>query len=129
MNRPAPFRPAPFCPAPFCRGVGLVSRLLALALVGVLSLTGGWAIATPPSYAQIPLESQKAIGQTKGELTGREKGEPLSAEEKLDRAYSISEEAGLREEQRQAEGKDDPREGNESLAEKVKDVLDSITKD
>jgi len=105
----------------------LAQRLLVIGLISILSMASVMAIAVQPSAAQIPLNSQKAVGQTKGELTGRTKNQPLNAEERLDRAYSISEEAGLREETRQAEGKFDPREDNESLLEKAKDALDNLT--
>jgi hypothetical protein len=98
-------------------------RLLNGALVGLLTLTGFLTIAVQPSQAQVPFNSKEAHGQTKQELTGRAKGEPLSAEERIDRAYDISESAGMREEKRQAEGKFDPKEDNESLVEKTKDAI------
>lgn len=102
-------------------------RFLMVGLVSVLSFVSVMAIAVPPSYAEVPLNSQEAHGQTKEQLTGRSPGEPLSAEERLDRAYDISESAGLREEKRQAEGKFDPREDNESLLEKAKDAVERVT--
>lgn len=102
-------------------------RLLMVGLVSMLGIAGVMAIAIHPSAAQVPLDSKEVVGQTKDELTGRTKDQPLNAEERLDRAYSISEGAGLREEKRQAEGKFNPREDNESLVEKAKDVLDTLT--
>ncbi|MGF1496981.1 MAG: hypothetical protein ACFB8W_09190 [Elainellaceae cyanobacterium] len=105
----------------------LGQQLLTICLSALLSLVSVMAIAVPPSLAQIPLNTQKVEGQTKGEVTGRLKNEPLSPEERLDRAYDISEGAGLLEEKRQAEGKFDPKEDNESLVEKAKDALDDLT--
>ncbi|MGB3308308.1 MAG: hypothetical protein WBG32_14005 [Nodosilinea sp.] len=102
-------------------------RLLLIGLAGFLSLTSFLTIAVQPSQAQIPFDSQEAHGQTKEQLTGRVKGEPLSAEERLDRAYDISESAGIREEIRQSEGKFDPEEDNESLVEKVIDAVKRVT--
>lgn len=101
-------------------------RLLIVLCISLLSLGSVMAIAVAPSRAEVPLNSQEAHGQTKKQLTGRAKGEALSTEERIDRAYDINEAAGLREEKRQAEGKFDPREDNESLFEKVKDAVDSI---
>jgi len=96
---------------------------LVVALAVVLSLASVMAIAVSPSYAEVPFNSQEAHGQTKAQLTKRAKDSPLTPEERLDRAYSTSEAAGLREEQRQAEGKFDPKEDNESLVEKATDLL------
>jgi hypothetical protein len=103
--------------------------LLVAGLACFLSLTTVMTIAVPPSQAQIPFDSKEAHGQTKEQLTGRAKGQPLSPEERLDRAYDISESAGMREEQRQAEGKFDPKEDNESLAEKATDAVKRVTGD
>lgn len=102
-------------------------RFLLVSLASVLSLASVMAIAVQPSYAEVPLNSKEAHGQTKQELTRRSQGDPLSAEERLDRAYDISESAGMREEKRQAEGKFDPREDNESLLEKAKDAVERVT--
>ncbi|MGF1458509.1 MAG: hypothetical protein ACFBSG_05730 [Leptolyngbyaceae cyanobacterium] len=104
-----------------------VRRSLVVGFVTLLSLTSVLAIAVPPSAAQVPFNSQEAHGQTLRELTGRSKDAPLTPEERLDRAYSISEAAGLREEKRQAEGKFDPKEDNESLVEKAKDAVQELT--
>jgi hypothetical protein len=104
-------------------------RLLVVSIVCVLSLVSVMAIAVQPSRADVPFNSKDAYGQTKEQLTGREKGQPLSAEERLDRAYDISESAGMREEKRQAEGKFDPSEDNESLLEKAKDAVQRVTGD
>ena len=101
--------------------------MLAIALASVLALTSILTVAVQPSQAQVPFNSKAAHGQTKEQLTGRAKGEPLSAEERLDRAYDISESAGMREEQRQAEGKFDPKEDNESLVERATDALKQVT--
>ncbi|WP_272066174.1 hypothetical protein [Oscillatoria sp. CS-180] len=103
-----------------------LQRLFTVCLVGILSLVSAMAIAVAPSYAQVPFDSQEAHGQTLEDLTGRPKGAPLSDEERLDRAYTISEAAGLREEKRQAEGKVDPKEGNRSLVEKAKDAVEDV---
>ena len=105
----------------------LGQRFLQVLLVGLLTLTGFLTIAVPPSQAQVPFNSKQAHGQTKQELTGRAKGEPLSAEERIDRAYDISESAGMREEQRQAEGKFNPKEDNESLVEKATEAVKKVT--
>lgn len=110
---------------PPCDRIG--RRLLTLGFAIFLSLTSVLTVAVQPSLAQIPLNSQEAHGQTKDELTGRTQGEPLSAEERLDRAYDISESAGIREEIRQSEGKFDPAEDNESLVEKATDAVKRIT--
>lgn len=101
-------------------------RLLVIGLVSVMSLLSVITIAPQASLAAVPLNSKEAHGQTKQELTQRSKGEPLSAEERLDRAYEISEAAGMREERRQAEGKLDPKEENESLLEKAKDAINQV---
>jgi hypothetical protein len=104
----------------------LGKRLLALALLYFLSLTTVLTMAVQPVHAQIPFDSKEAHGQTKEQLTGRAKGDPLSAEERLDWAYDISESAGMREEKRQAEGKFDPKEDNESLVEKATDAVKRV---
>lgn len=91
---------------------------LALILIG-----GSLMAIAAPSYAQIPFNSQEVHGQTVQQLTGRPKDAPLTPEERLDRAYSISEAAGLREEKRQAEGKFDPKADNKSLIEEVSDFF------
>lgn len=104
----------------------LAQRLVVVCLVSLLSFAGTCAIAIAPSYAQVPFDSQEAHGQTKAELTNRPKDAPLTPEERLDRAYSTSEAAGLREEKRQAEGKFDPKDDNESLVEKAKDAVDRV---
>jgi hypothetical protein len=109
------------------RCCNLGRRLLTFALIGFLTLTGLLTIAVQPSQAQVPFNSKEAHGQTKEQLTGRQKGEPLSAEERLDRAYDISESAGMREEKRQAEGKFDPKEDNESLVEKATETVKRVT--
>ena len=96
---------------------------LVVVLATVLSLASVIAIAVPPSYAAIPFNSKEAHGQTEAQLNKRAKDSPLTPEERLDRAYSTSEAAGLREEKRQAEGKFDPKEDNESLVEKAADLL------
>jgi len=96
---------------------------LVMVLAAVLSLASVMAIAVAPSYAEVPFDSKEAHGQTKAQLTQRAKDAPLTAEERLDRAYSTSEAAGLREEKRQAEGKFDPQEDNESLVEKATDIF------
>lgn len=96
---------------------------LIVGLAAVLSLASVMAIAVAPSYAGVPFDSKEAHGQTKAQLTQRAKDAPLTAEERLDRAYSTSEAAGLREEKRQAEGKFDPKEDNESLVEKATDIF------
>ena len=98
-------------------------RLLMIGLACVLSLFSVLTVAVQPSLAQIPLDSKEAHGQTKDELTGRTQGKPLDAEERLNRAYDMSEATGLREEMRQAEGKVDPTEDNESLVEKATDAV------
>ncbi len=98
-----------------------------MLLIGILSLTGALTIAVQPSQAQVPFNSKEAHGQTKQQLTGRAQGEPLSAEERLDRAYDISESAGMREEKRQAEGKFNPKEDNESVVEKAADAVKRVT--
>lgn len=113
----------------FSRCYQLGRRLVVVGLVSMLSLISVMAIAVQPSRAAVPFNSQEAHGQTKEQLTGRSQGQPLSAEERLDRAYNISESAGLREEKRQAEGKFDPREDNESLLEKAKDAVQRVTGD
>jgi hypothetical protein len=102
-------------------------RLLMIGLACLLSLTSVLTIAVQPSLAQIPFDSKEAHGQTKEQLTGRAQGEPLSAEERLDRAYNMSEATGIREEMRQAEGKFDPEEDNESLVEKATDAVKRVT--
>ena len=109
------------------RLASLGRRLMTMILVGVLSLTGALTVAVQPGWAQVPFNSKEAHGQTKEQLTGRAKGEPLSAEERLDRAYDISESAGMREEKRQAEGKFDPKEDNESVVEKAVDAVKQVT--
>ncbi|PSR19417.1 hypothetical protein C8255_02070 [filamentous cyanobacterium CCP3] len=102
-------------------------RLLMLGLACLLSLFSFLTVAVQPSLAQIPFDSKEAHGQTKDELTGRTQGQPLSAEDRLNRAYDLSEATGLREEMRQAEGKFDPEEDNESLVEKATDAVKRVT--
>ncbi|MBD1876409.1 hypothetical protein H6F75_23245 [Nodosilinea sp. FACHB-131] len=102
-------------------------RLLMVGLACFLSLTSFLTIAVQPSLAQIPFDSKEAHGQTKDQLTGRTEGKPLSAEERLNRAYDMSEATGIREEMRQAEGKVDPEEDNESLVEKATDAVKRAT--
>ena len=87
-------------------------RVLLVGLVSLLSWASVMAIAAPPSYAQIPLNEKEVFGQTKAEVTGREKGEPLTGEERLDRAYDLRVGVGLLEEKRQAEGKLEPSKDN-----------------
>lgn len=112
---------------PLFRRYRLGQRFLKVALVGLLTLTGFLTIAVQPSQAQVPFNSKEAHGQTKQELTGRAKGEPLSAEVRIDRAYDISESAGMREEKRQTEGKFNPKEDNESLVEKATEAVKKVT--
>jgi hypothetical protein len=107
----------------------LARRWLVVGLISMLSLVSVMTVAIQPSHAQIPMNSKEAHGQTKEQLTGRAKGEPLSPEERLDRAYSISEAAGMREEKRQAEGKFNPREENESVVEKLTDAISNVKGD
>lgn len=101
----------------------LAQRCLTFCLVSLLSLVSVLTVAVQPSHAQIPLDSHKAEGQTKQELTGRAKDAPLSDEERLERAYSIRQSTGMREEKRQTEAKFNPRQENESLLEKAKNAL------
>lgn len=109
--------------AVFSRFVRWAKSALIVALAAALSLSSVMAIAVAPSDAAVPFDSQEAHGQTKAQLTKRAKDSPLTSEERLDRAYSTSEAAGLREEKRQAEGKFDPKEDNESLVEKATELL------
>jgi len=109
--------------AVFHRFMHWAKSALVVALAAVISLGSVMAIAVAPSYAEVPFNSKEAHGQTEAQLNKRAKDSPITPEERLDRAYSISEAAGLREEKRQAEGKFDPKEDNESLVEKAADLL------
>lgn len=105
----------------------LLRRTAVISLIALLSVVSVMAIAVPASQAQIPFDSKEVHGQTERELTNRAKDTVLTPEERLDRAYSTSEAAGMREEKRQAEGKFDPKTDNESLLEKAKDAVQDLT--
>lgn len=97
----------------------LGKQILILVLTSSISLGWSFALATQPSYAQIPLDS-KATGLSPDELTGKPKDTPLTPEEKIDRAYMFREGVGLREEDRQAE--------YQKAAEVAKEELEGVEK-
>lgn len=113
-----------------------VKRVLVLALVGLLSVISIFSLTVTASYAQVPLNSQDT-GLTKEELTGKPKDAPLSAEEKIERAYTLGEGAGMREEakldqEKLANEARNPRvlqntEQKEGLVEKAKELIENVT--
>jgi precorrin-2 methylase len=114
----------------------VVRRLLVVALVSLLSVAGIFSLTATASYAQIPLNSQDT-GLTKEELTGKPKDAPLSAEEKIERAYTFGEGAGMREEEKLnyedlAEEARNPRvlkkpQAEEGLLDKAKELIENVT--
>ena len=78
----------------------LGKRLMILSLISLIGLGGIFVFTAQASYAQIPLNSNKA-SETPEELTGRPKNAPLSSEEKVERAYTLREGVGIQEEERQ----------------------------
>lgn len=112
-----------------------VRRTLILATVTLLGVVSLFSFSATASYAQIPLNS-KATGLTKEELTQQQKDAPLSAEEKVERAYTLSESAGMREEeklkQEQLDEVTNPQvldntQAEEGLIKKAKELIEDVT--
>ncbi|MEC4896051.1 MAG: hypothetical protein SAL07_08375 [Oscillatoria sp. PMC 1051.18] len=120
-------------------GQKLAKRLLFLALTCLLSLGGIFLATSQPSYAQIQPPPPPANPQTT----------PLTPEDKIDRAYTFREGAGIQEEMRQKSYEEELEAGTgtkaveklyeenlkeykesnpgEGLVEKTKDAIENIT--
>jgi hypothetical protein len=112
-----------------------VQQAVAITLVALLSVISLFSLSATASYAQIPLDS-KETGLTKEELTQQPKNAPLSAEEKIDRAYTLREGVGIQEEEKIEEELADqarnPRvlknaEEEPGLVEKAKELIENVT--